>query len=217
MEVGNILRAQSVVLEAANAEKDRLLEKVRLSELELRRTLQRLKDTQDRLIRSEKMAALGQLVAGVSHEINKPIGIALTSATFLAEKTNDVNKAFTSGTMKRSQFQEYLSTARESAQIVQSNVARAAKLIQSFKQVAVDQTSEDRRGFRIREFIDELVASIALTFERSPLDLKIDRPEDFNLVSFPGTLAQVITNLVTNAQVHAFDEDEAGCIQDAYR
>jgi signal transduction histidine kinase len=213
MEVDTILPAQSVVLEAANAEKDRLLEKVRLSELELRQTLERLEETQELLIHSEKMAALGQLVAGVAHEIDTPIGVALTSASFLSERTNEIDKALGSGTMKRSVLQEFLGTALESSQIIQSNIRRAAKLIQSFKQLAVDQTSEARRGFGAKAFLDELATSISHEFKRSAIELRIDCPVDFRSDCYPGALAQVITNLVANAKVHAFDEGSAGRIE----
>src|SRR5262249_221059 len=118
-------------------------------------TLQRLKEAQDGLVQAEKMAALGSLVAGISHEINTPIGTALTSASHLAERTGAYVKLFEAGSLKKSDLERYFALAKETCELMLTNVQRAAQLVQSFKQISVDQTSAERRRFDLATYIDE--------------------------------------------------------------
>lgn len=213
LNVETLIRAQSLILKSENAKVVGLLEDVRLSERSLRNALDELKETQNRLVHSEKMAALGQLVAGVAHEINTPIGIALTAITYLSEQTGEVGRALNDGTMKKSMLEDYLQTADNSVGMVQSNIHRAVNLIQSFKQIAVDQTSEARRNFRLKGFLDELLTSLHPEFKRSGHEVKLECGVNPAMSSYPGALGQVVTNLVKNAMVHAYDEGQNGQIR----
>jgi signal transduction histidine kinase len=208
-----LLRAQSHILALANTAKDALLGEVRRYADQLESTLSQLQQAQDRLVQSEKMAALGQLVAGVAHEINTPIGIALTAASHLEEKTRGLIKLFESGTMKRSDLQAFTGASLESAQLVTANINRAAQLIQSFKQVAVDQTSEQRRAFELRGYLGEVLTSLHPEIRKRHHEVTVVCAEGITLRGFPGALSQIITNLVMNAMLHAFDKDQAGHIE----
>jgi len=213
LSVDLLLHTQSRILELANEEKNKLLEDIRNSEQNLRRTLEQLERMQDQLIQSEKMAALGQLVAGVAHEINTPIGIALTAISYLAEQTADFGETYRSGRMKKSSLEAYIATAHDSSELVRMNISRAAVLISSFKQVAVDQTSENLRDFEMRQFLTELLTSLNPEFKRSRHTVALECPDDLKVRSYPGALSQVVTNLVSNAVKHAFADDQPGTIR----
>ncbi|GGY02547.1 sensor histidine kinase [Paludibacterium paludis] len=173
----------------------------------------RLLETQQTLVEAEKLASLGGLVAGVAHEINTPVGITLTTASHLATVTQHLNGELQNGSIRKSDFQNYLQTASESCDLILANAERAANLIHSFKQVAVDQTSEARRDFQLNEYLHEIITSLRPRFKRSRIDVEIACEEDILMDSYPGALSQVITNLVVNAQVHAFDEGAEGKIR----
>ena len=213
LSVDLLLRAQSQILVLANEEKNQLLEEIRFSEQNLRKTLVQLEQTQDQLIQSKNMAALGQLVAGVAHEINTPIGIALTAISYLAEQTSEFDGTYRQGQMRKSTLEDYITKAQQCAQVVRNNIQRAAVLISSFKQVAVDQTSELKRDFQMREFLTDLLSSLNPEFKHSRHAIVLECPEQIEMYSFPGALAQVVTNLVGNAQKHAFEGEQNGTIR----
>jgi signal transduction histidine kinase len=177
---------------------------------ELRLTLEALNHAQARLVQSEKMAALGNLVAGVAHEINTPIGIALTSASFLSDRTRDFVQLSTDGAMKRSDLTKYTGIAAESTSLLVFNIQRAAELIQSFKQIAVDQASEQRRQFSLSEYLGQLTASLTAEVRASGNSLVVSCPDGITMDGFPGALAQIFSNLVGNALFHAYEEEESG-------
>ncbi|MEM9274561.1 MAG: AAA family ATPase, partial [Cyanobacteria bacterium P01_F01_bin.143] len=138
---------------------------IRTQELSL--ALEELKTAQKQLVESEKMASLGGLVAGVAHEINTPIGIGVTAASTLEEKTIEFNEIYRSGKMKRSQLEKFLDIAVRSSNMVLSNLHRAAELIHSFKKVAVDQSSESKRSFQLKSYIREILISLAPKLKRT--------------------------------------------------
>jgi ammonium transporter len=171
-----------------------------------------LRAAQDTLVESEKMASLGGLVAGVAHEINTPVGIVLTAATHLAEKTQGLRALFDQGIIRKSDFSDYLSTAVEATSMMVSNITRAADLIQSFKQVAVDQSSDNRRVFDLRAYLSDVLPSLGPALRKTKHALELHCPENLRLDSYPGALSQVVTNLVMNALTHAFPDERAGAI-----
>ncbi|TDR81595.1 sensor histidine kinase [Paludibacterium purpuratum] len=173
----------------------------------------RLVQTQQTLVESEKLASLGGLVAGVAHEINTPVGISLTAASHLAAVTQQLNSELEAGAIKKSDFQNYLATAKESCELILSNAERAANLIHSFKQVAVDQTSEARRDFQLEDYLHEIITSLRPKFKRTSIEIQIDCEPDLLMDSYPGALSQVMTNLLVNAVTHAFDESQPGRIE----
>ncbi|MCW2243906.1 PAS domain-containing sensor histidine kinase [Azospirillum canadense] len=175
--------------------------------------LRELKETQASLIQAEKMASLGQLVAGVAHEVNTPIGITITGASQLVVLIDELAQKHADGTIKRSDFQRFLTDGREMARLILANGTRAADLVQSFKMVAVDQSSDERRRFELKSYVDELLRSLRPTYkDLKGLDIAVDSPEGLEFDSYPGALSQVLTNLIINALTHAFTPDQPGRI-----
>lgn len=172
--------------------------------------LQNLKLAQDELLRSEKLAALGSLVAGVAHEINTPLGNTLTAATHLADEGQRFRNQLASGGLRRSDLERFLATEHDITALMLSNMERAVALVQSFKQVAVDQTSDDRRQFDLRTYIDEVVLSLGPRLKGQPHQIQVDCPADIAIDGYPGALFQVLSNLVMNALLHAFTADTPG-------
>lgn len=165
---------------------------------------------QQTLIQSEKMASLGGLVAGVAHEINTPLGISLTSASLLADESRRLGAALETGVLRRSDLSRFLELALESSDLLLTNSQRAADLIKSFKQVAVDQTSEDRRAFNLAEYIGEVLTSLRPRLKRSAVSVAVSCPAELVVEGYPGPLAQVLTNFVMNSLIHAYGPDQAG-------
>lgn len=184
-----------------------------LAEGELVESLHHLEMTQSHLVESEKMASLGGLVAGVAHEINTPVGIAVSAASYLQDRTSAVRRKLEHGELAGDDLRAYLNDAADSARLLLSNANRAARLVQSFKQVAVDQTSDERRHFDLRQYIEETLLSLRPRISASGIDVRIDCPPEIRMDSYPGPLSQVLTNLVLNAVQHAFDPDRPGRIQ----
>ncbi|WP_084536897.1 PAS-domain containing protein [Azospirillum halopraeferens] len=185
-------------------------EAVRAAKEQAERALRELKEAQAHLIQSEKMAALGSLVAGVAHEINTPVGIALTGASLLAERTQAIRRAVDDGRLRRTDLTEYLEVAAEASQLMLLNIDRAAQLIQSFKQMAVDQASEERRVFDLADYIHEVLRSLGVRLRRAAHTVEVDCPADLVMDSYPGALSQVLTNFVMNSITHAYAPGSSG-------
>jgi predicted ATPase/signal transduction histidine kinase/tRNA A-37 threonylcarbamoyl transferase component Bud32 len=177
---------------------------------ELSNTLDALKAAQSQLVESEKMASLGGLVAGVAHEINTPIGVGVTVASALAEHTTDFTSTYKSGKMKRSELEEFLDIATQSSNTLLINLNQAAALIQSFKEVAVDRSSEERRTFGVRNYLDEILIQLKPTLRNSKHSLEIKGDTKIAIDSYPGALSQVVTNLLMNSLIHAYEPGESG-------
>ena len=165
---------------------------------------------QDELIRSEKLAGLGALVAGVAHELNTPIGNSLVVASTMQSSTEAFGLEVGKGHLQRSALTRYLNDMSHGSDIMVRTMTRAAELIQSFKQVAVDQTSNTRRRFNLALVLGELFKTLEPTYKTTACTLTADIPADIELDSFPGPLGQVITNLVSNSLAHAFEGHTTG-------
>jgi len=178
----------------------------------LQESLEFIKRTQQHLVESEKMASLGGLVAGVAHEINTPVGVGVTASSFLEDKTKLFKRLIVDDSLKRSDLEKYLKVAYESSGIIHKNLNRAADLIKSFKQVAVDQSGEVKRKFKPKQYTDELFISLRPKIKKTPHKIRINCPEDLEIDSYPGIYSQIITNFVMNSLNHGFKEDEEGLI-----
>ncbi len=170
---------------------------------ELAETLRRLSQTRDELLRAEKHAALGALVAGVAHELNTPIGNAVTVASTMHDAQRELRRCTESG-LTRSALNGFLDTFEESSSILQRNLVRAADLIHNFKQLAVDQSSYSRRTFDLREVVDEVLIVMAPALRKVRVELHCEIARGIAMDSYPGPLTQALMALIDNALVHAF-------------
>jgi signal transduction histidine kinase len=177
---------------------------------ELASALDNLRRTQEELIQKEKLASLGELVAGIAHELNTPIGNCITMITTLAEKSHQLSENYKTG-LRRSDLEMFITDTVHSSDILVRNLNRAAELVTSFKQVAIDQTSSMRRRFAVDDYLAELLTAIRPSLKHSYL---INQKIQPGLVvdSYPGAFSQVITHLVSNAVLHGFDGRDGGVI-----
>ncbi|MCK4346792.1 MAG: GAF domain-containing protein [Bacteroidales bacterium] len=189
------------------AEIERQKEEVVTTNEELQSTLDNLKRTQSQLIESEKMASLGGLVAGVAHEINTPVGIGVTAVSSLIEETKRMAELYKKEEITRADFKEYLTSSNNSAKLIQKNLERTASLVQSFKQVSVDQSTEQQREFNLKSYLEDVIRSLYPKFKRRNIDVNIDCDEELQLNSYPGAFAQIFTNLVLNSITHGFKKE----------
>jgi signal transduction histidine kinase len=167
-------------------------------------------ETQRYLIETERLAALGGLVAGVAHEISSPIGTSLTVASTLARRSADFTDQMASGQMRRAKLVEFADGCRAAAEQLVANLQRAGGLIQSFKQVAVDSSSDDRRAFDLKLATEQVTASVRSRLLKSQSSLAIEIPSDIIMDSFPGPYGRVLTNLIFNAVTHGFTDEPGG-------
>ena len=178
---------------------------------QLQATLERLQQTQEGLLQSEKLASLGALVAGVAHELSTPIGNAVTVASTLQHAQQRLQQQVASG-LTRTALAQYLADAQEGSAIIERNLHRAAQLLGSFKQLAVDQTSSQRRRFDLHELMQEIALTMRPAIRRTAHQLHCTIPPQLELESYPGPLGQVLMNLIANALTHAFAAGVAGNI-----
>ena len=178
---------------------------------ELARMVQTLRKTQSDLVRSEKLAALGALVAGIAHELNTPVGNSLLAASTLMEKLRQLTKG--DANLKRSEWTAALAQMHEASDIIQRSLGRASELISSFKQVATDRTTAQRRRFTLAGAIHDLVVTLQPSLRRSGVSIDEAEIPDIKLDSYPGPLDQVLMNLIQNAVLHAYPSGGPGRIR----
>lgn len=207
-DISDVVNAQKH-LEEANANLEyRVLERTRNLETtneQLKESLESLANAQEQLVHSEKMAALGGLVAGISHEINTPIGIGVTSATDIEEKIHELDRVFHSGKLTKSDFEGFMSHSKKGLDILIRNLRRASDLIRSFKQVAVDQSSDEQRTINLHSYCDEIILSLHPKLKVTKIKVKNVIPDNIDLYTNPGAVYQVVSNLVMNSIIHAYE------------
>lgn len=180
---------------------------------ELEETIDNLNQAQDRLVQSEKMAALGGLVAGITHEVNTPVGIGVTATSFLAERIHKLSQAYKDKSLSPKMLEEFLSDAQQSAELLQSNLTRASELIASFKQIAVDQASEATRTINLCEYLYEIIRSLQPHFKKTAHVIDVNCASSIVLDCPAGAISQIFTNLLMNSLIHGFDSVQQGLIR----
>lgn len=212
------LKLLSQRTELSDANNQLLLHKEHLEDLifdrtaELETSIADLKSTQDQLIEAEKMASLGGLVAGIAHEINTPVGTSITIASHLGDKTKSIKNAFDKSKLTKSELQAFIDNALESTTMILNNMNRTAGLVNSFKQVATDQSSLNLREFNVKDYVVEVLRSMNSRFKRTKFTIGLDVPEDIVIFNDPGILYQVLSNLLMNSLNHGFKNLDEGSI-----
>lgn len=199
-------------LEKEITERRRIEKELSSSNQKLTQAIDKLQTMQAYLVESAKMAALGNLVAGIAHEINTPVGIGLTASSHLQELTKEFSHLCIHGTPRRQDLKNYLEELHEVATIIFKNLERAGKLIQSFKQVSADQSSELGRVFNLKKYLKEILLSMHPQLKKCNHHITLTCSDKLTLNGFPGAFSQVVSNLIMNSVIHAYDPGDQGNI-----
>jgi len=195
------LLQNTLLAEKVKARTDALKE----SNQELLSTLEKLHQFQGQLVETEKMASLGEMVAGIAHEINTPVGLGVTASTLLNDRLIEIKNAFEDKSLKSSQLKKFLTQGEENIGIIYRNLDRAAKLISSFKRVAVDQSSIENLPLNFKTLLDEVTLTLQSKLNEHQVKLAIDCPEDLIIESKASSINQVFVNLILNSIIHGFE------------
>lgn len=203
---------QMLALERSTHAKEELEGKVAERTRHLEDALAKLQNMQMELIEAQKLSALGSMVAGISHELNTPIGNAVTTASTLQHLMQETKLTLNTPSVSRSALQTSLGQAQDMAELILKSTEKAAALIGSFKRVAVDDTSQQRRPFDLAQLTEDLLRTMQPSLKHCPWIIECAIEPSMVLDSFPGPLDQVLTNLIQNAQVHAFPDGRSGTL-----
>ncbi|MCY7297341.1 ATP-binding protein [Alteromonas sp. a30] len=184
---------------------------------ELIQTLEKLHQFQRQMVENEKMASLGDMVAGVAHEVNTPIGLGVTASTMMLDRLQNIKDDFENKVLKASSLEKFIVEGEENLNIIYRNLNRAAELISSFKQVAVDQSSESARKFKFIKLLDEVLLSLRPRLRSLAHKIDIDCDPTLCIESKAGPINQVLINLIMNSVIHGFENKEEGHIRIAVR
>ena len=185
---------------------------LRDSNQELLDALEQVHQYQSQVIQSEKMASLGQMVAGVAHEVNTPIGLGVTASTMLSDRIDEIQADLDNKSLSAKKLNRFLAESKENTQIIYRNLSRAADLVSSFKQVAVDQTADNTRVVKLENFVNEVILSLHPTLKKYNHEIVVNCDPELELKTKPGPINQVLINMIMNSLIHAFDKENNGLI-----
>ena len=200
-------------LRQENENRQFIEDELRKRNSELATSMETIKLAKDQLVESERMASLGGLVAGIAHDVNTPLGVGVTATSFLQDRVNKLQEAYEDKTLTGNTMSSFLSEAQQTITLLTNNLNRASDLISSFKQVAVDQTSEAEREINVSEYLGEVVQSLAPSFKKTQHTIDIQCPENLTIKCAPGVLAQILTNMIMNSLIHGFEHKAKGSIE----
>jgi signal transduction histidine kinase len=181
--------------------------------IHLNAKVEELTQTRQELVQSEKMASLGRLVAGFAHELNTPLGVAIGSASMLQEEVIKINRLIKQEEVDVDELLSALDSIDKGSNLTLSNLERAINLVTSFKRTAVIQTSDEVRSFQVKELVQDIINSLHNHFKQTDISIRVDCPDALEVTSLPGTLEQILTNLLMNSLIHGFEEGKnAGTI-----
>lgn len=195
-------------IEMRSQTEKRLVEKTH----ELEKTIEDLRLAHGKLVESEQLAALGGLVAGITHDVNTPIGVGVTAASVLAERLKDIDKKLHDQSLSASDMKSFLTESNQSVDLLLSNLQRASELIASFKQIAVDQASEANRQINVKDYLHEIIISLKPELKKNAHKVNISCPEDLVLDLPAGAISQIFTNFLLNSVIHGFADKREGQI-----
>ena len=192
---------------------DELDDKVKLRTEELETSLEKMERTQKHMIEQEKMAALGGMVAGVAHEVNTPLGVSYTASTLFVEKAQELQDKFEKGEMKKSELNRFLTESSELASAISHNMERCSHLISSFKEITVDQSHYSAKYINAKTYVEEVLVTLNSMLKRTSHNIYFQCDENLEIYTYPGILAQILTNFIQNSLIHGFEEKDAGSIE----
>jgi len=204
------LQQQQVKLKDENNRRRHTEETLLQTNKDLKNSVLELKKAQEMLLTTEKMASLGNLSAEVSHEINTPVGVSITSTSYLADLLENLVQSIESGKLSKRALTDFTHNAQQSIDLLLANLQRASDLIASFKQVAADQTSDKLRRINLSQYLNEIIQSLAPKLKKTQHKITIDCPDNLTIYTHAGAISQIITNLIVNSLIHGFENKAQG-------